>query len=520
MNKDKEYFLTIDCGTQSIRGLVFDDKGGQILKLKQEIEPYFSEQPGWAEQDPDLYYNVMCQICKEIRDEHSEIYNQIIGVTVTTMRDCCVCVDENGMPLRPVILWMDQREIEKMKPMKLPQKTVMMAIGMESAARKVNMNCKAHWIQDNEPEIWAKTHKFLMLSSYLNLKMTGKYVDSVANQIGHIPLNYKKFKWDSPMGIKRQIMQVEREKLVDLVQPGTVIGHVTPELAEETGLKVGIPIVTTGSDKGCETLGVGCVDNSSVSISLGSHATIQTTTDKYYEVNRYIPPFPAVKPQCYNPELQIFRGYWMISWFKKEFARKEFEEGKKSGRSPEEILNERIREIPPGCEGLILQPYWGAPIKAPEAKGAIIGFSDCHTRIHIYRSIIEGIGYGLYEGMKSIEKKSGETVKRVYISGGGSQSDAICQITADIFNKPVFRVQTYETSGLGAAITGFIGLGKFKSYDEAVENMVHIGSRFKPNKKDVLTYQEIYNKVYKKIYRRLRPLYTELKEIYQSKGRV
>ena len=105
----------------------------------------------------------------------------------------------------------------------------------------------------------------------------------------------------------------------------------------------------------------------------------------------------------------------------------------------------------------------------PEAKGAIIGFGDVHTRAHIYRAIIEGINYALIEGLEHIEKKSKVKVNTLMVSGGGSQSNAICQITADMFNKPVVRGQTYETSGLGAAINGFMGLKLFSSYQEAVK---------------------------------------------------
>lgn len=519
MEFNEKYVLTIDCGTQSIRGLVFNQYGELLLKIKREIEPYFSLQPGWTEQDPDLYFNTMCDIIKELRDESLEIYDQITGMTVTTQRDCCIVVDEEGKPLRPAILWMDQREASK-KSLKLPYKVATSAVGMHEVSRKVGAHCKAHWLKEHEKEIWDKTHKYLMLSAYLNFRLTGKYIDSIASTVGHVPFNYKKFQWESDLGLKRQIFQIEREKLYDIVEPGTIIGEVSSEVAEVTGLKVGLPIIASASDKGCETLGAGCVNDETVSISMGSLATIQTTSKKYYELTKFIPPFPAAIPNAYNPELQIYRGYWMITWFKKEFARKEMEESKKTGILPEVLLNKYLNEIPPGSDGLILQPYWGPPLKLPEARGSIIGFSDYHTRIHIYRAIIEGIAYGLFEGMKSIEKHSGVKIKRVMLSGGSSQSDAICQITADVFNKPVYRVQTYETSGLGAAIICFVGLGVFKDYDEAVKSMVRVADYFMPIRENVEIYYDIYHRVYKNIYKRMRPLYHDLKEIYKARGKL
>jgi sugar (pentulose or hexulose) kinase len=505
-----KYVLSIDCGTQSLRGLVFDKYGNLLAKVKKEFNPYYSVEPGWAEQDPNVYWNSLCEVCRQIKKDEKEIFDEIDRVVVTTQRDSCVLLDKNGNIVRPAILWMDQRKIEKPRDMNLFYKLTITSVGMMNTAKNFNMNCNAHWIQDYEPENWKKTHKYLQISGFLNYKLTHQFKDSIASQIGHIPFNYKHFRWDSKHGQKSQIFQIEREKLCDLVAPAGILGHVVKEASEETGLKVGIPVIAGGSDKGCETLGVGCFDNHTASISLGSNASIQTTSKRYYEALRFICPFPAVIPKAYNPEIQIYRGYWMISWFKKEFAQKEVKQAIELNVTPEELLNKRLNDIPPGCDGLVFQPYWGSGVKRPEGKGAIIGFDDYHTRIHIYRAIIEGIGFGLYEGLEYIQKKSKVNVNKIMVSGGGAQSDAICQITADLFNKPVYRVQTYETSGLGAAIVGYVSKGEYKTFDQAVKNMVHLKDEFLPDSNNVKVYNRIYNDIYKKVYKRLKPLYKQM----------
>ena len=288
---------------------------------------------------------------------------------------------------------------------------------------------------------------------------------------------------------------------------------ITAQAASATGIKEGTPVIAAGSDKGCETLGVGCLDPSCASMSFGTTATVQITTSKYLEPLQFMPPYPASIPGLYNPEVEIFRGYWMISWFKKEFGLREMMEAQQRGVPPEDVLDEKLYDIPPGSQGLILQPFWTPGLKMPEAKGAIIGFGDVHTRAHIYRAIIEGINYALIEGLEHIEKKSKVKVNTLMVSGGGSQSNAICQITADMFNKPVVRGQTYETSGLGAAINGFMGLKLFSSYQEAVKNMVHPTSIFTPRADNAKLYRELYRRVYCKIYSRLEGLYKEIKDI-------
>ena len=205
----------------------------------------------------------------------------------------------------------------------------------------------------------------------------------------------------------------------------------------------------------------------------------------------------------------------MISWFKKHFAAEEEIEAEKRGLSVEAVLNEKLKCVPAGCDGLILQPYWNAGLDTPDARGAIIGFKDLHTRIHIYRSIIEGINYALMEGMEKIEKKSGRKIKNIMVSGGGSQSDIICQITSDMFNLPVHRIQTYETSGLGAAIIGFVGLGIYKTFEEAIEKMVHYKDTFMPDKENAQIYNKLYKKAYKRLYPNIRGLYREINKIMQ-----
>jgi sugar (pentulose or hexulose) kinase len=126
---------------------------------------------------------------------------------------------------------------------------------------------------------------------------------------------------------------------------------------------------------------------------------------------------------------------------------------------------------------------------------------------------VEGIGYALLEGVESIERKSGQKVTRILVSGGGSQSDTICQITADLFDRPVIRSETYETSGLGAAINGFVGIGVYATHQEAVKNMVHWGSTFLPRPEAASVYHELYARVYKRIYPSLQPLYREIQRI-------
>ncbi|HEX9117250.1 MAG TPA: FGGY-family carbohydrate kinase, partial [Anaerolineae bacterium] len=160
-------------------------------------------------------------------------------------------------------------------------------------------------------------------------------------------------------------------------------------------------------------------------------------------------------------------------------------------------------------------PYWspGLKVPGPEAKGAIVGFGDVHTRAHLYRAILEGLAYALREGKQRIEQRSGVPITALRVAGGGSQSDAAIQLTADVFGLPAARPHVYETSGLGAAIDAAVGLGLHPDFRSAVRAMTRIGAVFEPDASAHAIYDALYSRVYSKMYTRLRPLYEEIGRI-------
>ena len=168
--------------------------------------------------------------------------------------------------------------------------------------------------------------------------------------------------------------------------------------------------------------------------------------------------------------------------------------------------------MPPGSDGLVLQPYWspGLKVPGPEARGAIIGFNDVHRRPHLYRAILEGLAYALREGAERTNKRSGVAIDQLRVAGGGSQSDAAMQLTADIFGLPTSRPHVYEASGLGAAIDAAVGLGLHNDFSTAIRAMTHMGETFEPDPEAQALYDDLYQRVYKRMYKQLKPLYEEL----------
>jgi sugar (pentulose or hexulose) kinase len=512
----KDLLLAIDNGTQSVRALVYDLQGNLLAKSQVVIEPYYSTQPGWAEQDPEYFWRMLVQACQGLWAEaDASLRERIAGLALTTQRGTVVNVDAHGQPLRPAIVWLDQRRTEGQKPVGGLWGAAFRLSGMTGTVAYLQAEAEANWIRTHQPEIWRATHKYLFLSGYLTYRLTGRFVDSVGCQVGYMPFDYKRLRWSSDRDWKWQAVPMARSLLPDLVPPAGLLGEITPAAAEATGLPAGLPLIAAAADKACEVIGSGSLAPHVGCLSYGTTATLNSTHQRYVEIIPLIPPYPAAVPNTYSLEVQIYRGYWMVSWFKQQFGHPEQAKAEALGVEPETLFDQLVNQVPPGSQGLILQPYWspGLKVPGPEAKGAVIGFGDVHTRAHLYRAIIEGLAYALREGKERSERRSGVPVTELRVSGGGSQSNAAMQITADVFGLPAARPHLYETSGLGAAIDAAVGLGLHPDFPSAVQAMTRLGDVFEPDAQRVKIYDELYQRVYQQMYRRLKPLYEEIREI-------
>ncbi|MBN2402723.1 MAG: FGGY-family carbohydrate kinase [Spirochaetes bacterium] len=514
--KINECILSIDSGTQSVRAIIFDLSGNIVDIVKTPVDPYYSEHPGWAEQDPEYYWTILCSTCKKLFSKTRVPKDAVKGVTLTCQRDTMINLDREGNALRPAIVWMDQRKSNNLSlwpPFYL--KPVLYFLNLMDAVNFTITEAESNWIRQNQPDIWDKTYKYVFLSGFLTHRLTGEFVDSTANQVGFVPFDYKKQKWAKKSHNYWKRIPIEKDKLVRLVKPAEELGRITLSASEATGIPAGLPVIAAATDKACEVLGSGCLTPEIACLSYGTTATVETTNEQYVEIIPFIPPFPSAIPGAYNTEVMIYRGFWMVSWFKKEFGLKERQIAEMKDIEPEVLFDELLKEAPPGSMGLMLQPYWtpGVKIPGPEAKGAIIGFGDVHTRAHVYRAILEGLAYALKEGTVRTEKRNKVRIERLRVSGGGSQSNEAMQITADIFDLPAERPHIYETSALGAAIDVAVGLKLYPDFKGAVQAMTRMGEIFfpVPHVRDI--YKDLYEKVYLKIYNSLKPLYREIKDI-------
>lgn len=514
----KNPVISIDFGTQSVRVSIINNKGEFLAFEKVTYDkPYFSIKPGYCEQDPEYYYSCMCKASQALVEKNKDLVAKCEYFSITCFRDTAAYLDENYKVVRPSIIWLDQRQAKLEEKLPFLYRLIFGIIGMTDTVVFNRKRTPAHWLKENEKENWNKIRYYSPLSSYFNYRLTGVLGDGSSNMIGHYPINFKKGEWyKSDKHIKGCMFGIPLKKLPKIFKTGEVVGTISPIGHMESGLPVGLKFIATGNDKSCEALGSGAINSDYAHISYGTASSIAVTSKKYFEPEKFLPAYTCCYKDWFTGETQVYRGYWMLNWFTKEFAKSESIEATIERIAPEEVLNKKLSEIPPGSDGLILQPYWGPSLSKPLAKGAIIGFFDVHTKYHIYRAIIEGIAYELKSGLIGIQKKLHKKVKYLTISGGGSKSDAICQITSDIFNLPVIKTNTYETSSLGCAMAQYLALGTYNSLEEVKANMIKENKIFTPNKEASKKYDYLFNKIYVDIYPRLKKDYKKLTEYLQQ----
>ncbi len=296
----KDLVLAIDNGTQSVRALIFDPRGNLLAKTRVPIEPYYSTKPGYAEQDPQVFWNALCQACQQlwqIIETKPELSKErIAGVALTTQRSTLVNLDRNGKPLRPALVWLDQRRTEGLPPVGGLWGIAFRLAGMSRTVAYLQAEAEANWIRTQQPDIWKQTHKYLFLSGYLTYLLTGNLVDSVGCQVGYVPFDYKKQDWCGKFDWKWQAVPVDKRMLPDLVPAAGILGEITTSASQATGIPVGLPLIAAASDKACEVIGAGCLEPHIACLSYGTTATINTTHRRYIELIPLIPPIQPLYP--------------------------------------------------------------------------------------------------------------------------------------------------------------------------------------------------------------------------------
>jgi sugar (pentulose or hexulose) kinase len=458
-----KYVMGIDNGSQSTKVAIYDLDGNEVAFGSYNLRETLSPEPGVVIHPVDDLWDSVYGGIKNCLANFKGDPTHIAGIGLCTIRCCRVLLKENGHLAYPVISWMDSR-----------------------------LN-KPYEHTDEQVKYVTTT------SGYLGFRLTGEFKDTASNYEVNWPLDRETLEWSNDDEVMKA-NGLKREMLFDLVKPGDKLGMLRPELAFEFGLNKGIPVVATANDKAVEVLGSGIKDEGSIMISLGTFISSMLFRNEYYENARNFFPTLACIPFKYVYESNgIRRGMWTVSWFKKLIGEELVTHAEKLDISEEEYLNRKAQDVPVGSEGLITILDWLSTSSFPYRKGIMIGFDQRHTKYHIYRSILEAISFNIKNNIDEMLEEIDVELNELVVIGGGSKSDLLMQIIADLFGLPVHRRVGSSSACLGAAICVCKYLSVYKDFYEAANKMVKTQRTFMPNQKNHEFYNQINNNIVKNV---------------------
>jgi xylulokinase len=505
----KRYLLAHDLGTSGNKATLFTVDGKLIANKTYPYGTRFFNN-NWAEQSPHDWWQAVCFSTKELVQDID--VNEIAVVGFSGQMMGCLCVDKDGKPLRDSIIYCDQRAVQETTSLLQninAQDLYKISGHRPSASYSIE---KLMWVKNNEPETYKKTYKILHAKDYINFKLTGKMFTEYTDASGMNVFDLNTYTWSDKIIAAAGI---DGDKLPDAKESTFVIGEITPEAAEETGLKAGIPVVAGGGDGLCAAVGVGSVKPGMVYNYLGSSSWIALATEKpFYDDQMRTFVWAHAVPGYVQPCGTMQTAGSSYNWLKNELCKIETAEAEKQGISPYEVINQKIALSPPGANGILFLPYLlgeRTPRWNPKARGAFIGLNLEHKREDVLRSVLEGVAFNLGI-ILDILRKDVPDIHEITVIGGGAKGEVWRQILADVWNVKILKPNYLEeATSMGAAIIGGVGVGVFKGFD-VIDRFITIESVQEPIASNTEKYLKI-KPVFDECYHSLVNVYDKLAEL-------
>ncbi|MCS7259196.1 MAG: FGGY family carbohydrate kinase [Anaerolineae bacterium] len=506
-----QHFLGIDCGTESVRAAIFDPQGKMVAS---EAVPYpvYHPHPGWAEQNPEEWWTAIVSAVRKALEKSGLHPHAITGLSGDFTSCTVVFMDERFQPLRPAIIWMDVRAADQARRIAASGYAALKYNGYGNVSAEW-MPCKALWVKENQPEVWAQARYVGEYVDWCMHRLTGEWVGSINNTSirWYYDRNTGGFPTDFYEGIGLgDLLAKFPQRILNL---GEVVGTLRPEAADALGLKPGIPVAQGGADAYIAMLGLDVVEPGKMAFIVGSsHLLLGQSAHQFHGKGIFGAYTDCLIPGQYTVEGgQISTGS-VVRWFRDNFAGSYVQKAQALGISAYDLLTEEAAQLPPGSDGLIVLDYWQGnrtPYVDPEARGMIWGFTLSHTPAHVFRAIMEGIAYGTEHILRTM-RQYGYTAHELVASGGPTKSKLWMQIHADVSNVPISLTEAGASAAvLGAAICAAVGCGAYPNLAAAAKAMVRVTERIIPNPATHEAYQFFVDK-YINTYPQMRDLMHEM----------
>ncbi len=505
------YILGIDVGTSGTKTALFDENGQYLSGYTGEY-PLSQPQNGWAEQDPEDWWEAAAEGIRSVLKESGIAASDIAGIGLSGQMHGLVLLDENGEVLRPCIIWADQRtEAVTAEMEELVGRERIIEITANPPMTSFTA-AKIMWVKRHEPEIYAKARHILLPKDYIRYKLSGAYAGDVSDASGMQLMDVKGRCWSEEMLEK---LDIDPALLPELVESQDVSARVNAEAAALTGLAEGTIIAGGAGDNPAAAIGTGVYKPGRAFTTIGTSAVVYTVTDE-----PEIDPHGRVHTLCASVP-----GKWTLMsctqaaglslrWLRDTVCTEEVKAAEAQGKDPYDLMTAEAEAVPPGSERLIYLPYLmgeRSPYLDPNARGVFFGLSAMHGKPELIRSVMEGVGFSQLQCLDVFRENKAE-VDDMIVTGGGGRSPLWRQMLADLYQIPVRTLETDQGGALGAAILGGIAGGVYASAEEACEKIIRYREAQAPDPAMHEAYRPYYD-LYKDLYKSLKEDFARLAKL-------
>jgi xylulokinase len=508
-----DYILALDAGTTASKISLFDTQGNLKSISTHEYE-LLTPTALSVELPAEKFWEAFKLGTHDVLKSSKINPTDVKAFSLSAQGETLILIDKKGKPLRNAISWMDNRAQKQAEILsqEFPNEEVYKITGQVSIVPTWPAS-KLLWIKQNEPEIFEKIHKVLLVEDYLIWRLTGQFACEGSLICSTVYWNISTEKWWDEM---LEYLGISYGQLPEIKYSGESVGTLTESAAKELGLNSDVIVSMGALDQACGTIGVGNVKPGIFTENTGAALAICATQDKNtptFDNKRRMPVHYHGLPKRYMFHT-FTTGGMVLRWYRDKFCQEEIKLAQEKDVDAYDLIGEMVAGVPAGSDGLVMLPHLQgamAPEDNPQARGVFYGFTLKHGRTHFSRAIMEAIAFIVRRNLDIIQDLN-IAVNEIRVLGGGARSDVWNQIKADVTGKTLARTVNEEAACLGAAIFAGKGAGIYSSIEDAANQMVSIKKRYEPNKGNKEIYDEAYKK-YIKLYEDLVDMFSLEKEL-------
>lgn len=487
-----KYLLGIDFGGGASKATLIDTNGNIVAENTVEY-PTLYPQSDWCEQNPTDWVNALCENCGALLLKSKINTKDILAVALDSATHTFLVCDENFTPLRNAIHWTDTRSRKQSNKLydelgeEIFKKTYHKPATIWTLPQII-------WLKENEKPTFEKVKYIFFEKDYVRYYLTGVYCTDYIEAEGSMLFDCNKMQWDDELC---KLAEITKDMLPPIVNPTDIIGKVTKQAAESTGLSEGTPVICGTTDTVMEVFASGAVNKGDVTVKLATAGRICVITDKPYP-NRHLVNYSHIAKGLWYPGTATKSCAASYRWYRDTFGG-EYKE-----------LDTAAAELPIGCDGLIFHPYLNGeltPYADPTLCGSFTGVRATHTKAHFTRAVLEGVAYSLLDCKRYLDSLNIPYNAVATAIGGGTKGKLWRQMISDALGIALKTTESADSS-LGSAMLAGIAVGVFKDANDAVSKCVKEVDITYPNPENTAKYHKVFE-TYKKIHDALAPIYNE-----------